>query len=767
MFKTFKDFLYILVLIFVFIFLNWHILSVYFLSPYVGGWDAMTHFSFAYYYSQNIFPSFFGWIPTWFSGMPFPQFYPPLFYYFYALIQHVILENNPILLFKIIVSITYFISPILLGYIYYSLIDSETKNYRWVIFFSFLLSSLDIRITGAGFGVQSVFNTGIITHAFSFIPFSFWIIFTYKRKEKRIYSLLSIFFLSLTLLSNVHMAVSCFLFFVFFYMEDMVVSKKLGFKHLLCITKEYFIIGFLSLCIVSFWYLPMINLYDFSSARSLNYPWGNPITFIIHYGYIVLLSIFILRKFSSDQKNFINNICIFSIFAFILLVLNVEKTGLPIHSDRQLSVVFFLFPIIFIYVTRNISKKFRIIIISIVVIFLLSIKFFPANNTGIKGMYPETVNFKQILEKFPSLEGEHVLVEAQTKGYPLDSLFNSYLGLSGARTTYAILRESSISSLFFTAIRNQFSEYPEHWGIRSRLSANKEFLNKDYELKLKDLKSIGVEYLLNKKDTYYLYFPLENPFEKIWDIQGWVLSKVKYEKQESPDFSILKYKPILVYSDFETKEYKEKSFDFINFSEQLLYDSRHEYSIVLADSKKRIDTDTFSFVFIEEEYLKKHKDFIRGIIEENKGNVFLLPDISDTKEFNNKNIIKYDSPKEFYYEEYYSDYFFALIEKNLIQTNQLIDYSKIIFEEQGSEIFLQNNTNEQVSVLVKRSYFPTWKAYSGQTIRLINPNFMFITLRPNSSDLLYFDYPNSFYWGHYISIIGIILTVGYFYIRKI
>lgn len=766
MLKDLKDFFYTGLLVLLAIFLNWNILSVYFSSSYIGGWDAMTHFSFAYYYSQNIFPSFFGWIPSWFSGMPFPQFYPPLFYYFFAVVQHLFLQNNPILLFKIVITVVYFLSPILLGFIYYSLVDSKTKNYRWVIALSYLFSSLDIRITGAGFGVQSVFNTGIITHAFSFIPFSLWIIFTYKRKDKDLYSLLSIFFLSLTLLSNVHMALSCFIFFVLFYIEEVLSINKKDIKRFLKITGEYFVIGFISLCIVSFWYLPMLSLYDFSSARSLNYLWGNPVTFITHYGYIPILAILILRNFSISQAKFIYSASFFSIFSFILLILNVEKTGLPIHSDRQLSVVFFIFPILLIYIISNFSNKIKIITLCILIVFLLFIKFFPANNIGIKGMYPKAVNFDSIIKNFDSLEGSHVLVETQTKGYPLDSLFNSYLGLSGVRTTYAILRESSISSLFFTAIRNQFSEYPEHWGIRSRLSSDKEFLNKEYDLRIQDLKSIGVEYLLNKRDTYYLYFPIENPFEKVWEIQGWVLSKVRYEKQENPDFSILNYKPILVYSDYDTKEYREKSFDFISFSEQLLYESRHEYTIVYADSKQKIQKELFSFVFIEERYIKENTEFVLNLLKHNPDIVFLIPDIIETKNINNKNIIKYDSPEEYYYEEYYSDYIFTLFENNLISLDK-VDYSKINFEEKDSQIFVENKSNVEVSILIKRSYFPTWKTYSGDEIFLINPNFIFLTLKPNSSDVLYFDYSKSFYWGHYLSLITIASLFFYFIISFI
>ena len=51
-------------------------------------WDGTGHFAVAQIYDSTIFPDTFGWIDAYFAGMPFPNFYPPLFFWLVALLHH-------------------------------------------------------------------------------------------------------------------------------------------------------------------------------------------------------------------------------------------------------------------------------------------------------------------------------------------------------------------------------------------------------------------------------------------------------------------------------------------------------------------------------------------------------------------------------------------------------------------------------------------------------------------------------------------------------
>jgi hypothetical protein len=43
--------------------------------------DGTGHYAVAHLYSQSTFPDTFGWTHAYFGGMPFPNFYPPLYYW--------------------------------------------------------------------------------------------------------------------------------------------------------------------------------------------------------------------------------------------------------------------------------------------------------------------------------------------------------------------------------------------------------------------------------------------------------------------------------------------------------------------------------------------------------------------------------------------------------------------------------------------------------------------------------------------------------------
>ena len=49
-------------------------------SALPGGWDGVPHYAIADVYARRLFPGIGGWLDEYFAGMPFPTFYPPVFY---------------------------------------------------------------------------------------------------------------------------------------------------------------------------------------------------------------------------------------------------------------------------------------------------------------------------------------------------------------------------------------------------------------------------------------------------------------------------------------------------------------------------------------------------------------------------------------------------------------------------------------------------------------------------------------------------------------
>ena len=58
--------------------------------------DGSGHFAMAQIYDQTIFPDTFGWTNAYFAGMPFPNFYPPLFFWLVSLLHRIAFARSGI-----------------------------------------------------------------------------------------------------------------------------------------------------------------------------------------------------------------------------------------------------------------------------------------------------------------------------------------------------------------------------------------------------------------------------------------------------------------------------------------------------------------------------------------------------------------------------------------------------------------------------------------------------------------------------------------------
>ena len=70
----------------------WLVLSGRFLWSFwtndaIGGADGSGHVAALHLYALHVYPDIQGWLPEFFGGMPFPIYYPPLFYWCVALLQ--------------------------------------------------------------------------------------------------------------------------------------------------------------------------------------------------------------------------------------------------------------------------------------------------------------------------------------------------------------------------------------------------------------------------------------------------------------------------------------------------------------------------------------------------------------------------------------------------------------------------------------------------------------------------------------------------------
>lgn len=83
-------------------------------------WDGSSHYAVVNLYDREMFPDTFGWATEFWEGMPFPNFYPPLFYWLISFI-HDFSAFSFLASFKLVLALSLFALPICIWWLAYEL----------------------------------------------------------------------------------------------------------------------------------------------------------------------------------------------------------------------------------------------------------------------------------------------------------------------------------------------------------------------------------------------------------------------------------------------------------------------------------------------------------------------------------------------------------------------------------------------------------------------------------------------------------------------
>lgn len=138
-------------------------------------WDGTGHFALAQIYDEVIFPNSLGWTNAYFGGMPFPNFYPPVFYVGVAFLHRSHIFSFPTA-FKLAVTI-----PVLLAPAAVWLLARYLSNRNNLIATAAALGTtlllVDVRLMGsllAGLDYFSTFQIGLYTQPLGFVLMIAW-----------------------------------------------------------------------------------------------------------------------------------------------------------------------------------------------------------------------------------------------------------------------------------------------------------------------------------------------------------------------------------------------------------------------------------------------------------------------------------------------------------------------------------------------------------------------------------------------------------------
>jgi hypothetical protein len=168
-------------------------------------WDGTGHYGIAQIYAQSIFPDTFGWTNAYLAGMPFPNFYPPLFFWCVALLAKLQLFSF-LTAFKLMVLLPLILIPAAIFFLGWSLSNKDLRIAFWAGLVT-LLPLTSSRFGGqlkwaSGLDYFSTLSIGMYTQPLGFVLLLVWYAVYFKAQLRLSRFILSTLLLAAAVLAN-------------------------------------------------------------------------------------------------------------------------------------------------------------------------------------------------------------------------------------------------------------------------------------------------------------------------------------------------------------------------------------------------------------------------------------------------------------------------------------------------------------------------------------------------------------------------------------
>jgi len=578
--------------------------------------DGSGHYAVAHIYDREIFPETFGWTNAYFAGMPFPNFYPPLFFWIVSFLHHTHLFSLATA-FKLLIGLPLLLMPVVFWAVAYRLSGNDQRIAFGTAIASAILYSLgEVFQPNTGLDMSSTLLDGFYTQPFGFVLLLCWMLFYLSPRQNVVRFVVSAVLLALTVLANFFNAITAIVFIAAVLLCDIVswarVSDPVKRRELRKNFLLHFFSPWLALALSAFWLVPMLSSYEYLVTRPLIRPLSELITRPLWLWYFLAAAgaLIWLRRRAGVLGPYLLACLILLIAA--LFAGSLAPVWFPLQVFRFFSTINFLLCVPVgislaylaeLYMKKRASwtsksvskpspvKQFFPLALAVVAIVALTVATSSKRLTRASAFYtPETFpRISAVLEFAQNRKDGRYLVEVLPSVAPgklvrSDSLaLNAYLGAQGNETISIVYREASPNSSFFNAELNAFSAYRENFGISSALLADLDFINQPFSQHIKRLQFMGVRYLIVGTPETKNSLSYEAEIVARHDIGDWTIFEIR---PTAAPTRTLQYRPALVVSDFTVKLRRRNQYDFIRLAEEQFNDAWFDVLLVRSPERK-------------------------------------------------------------------------------------------------------------------------------------------------------------------------------------
>ena len=586
------------------------------------------HYAIAQLYDQTIFPDTFGWTHAYFGGMPFPNFYPPLFYWLVALLHHTHIFSFAAA-FKLVMALPLLFMPAaiwLLAYFVARKTRTVANFTAAASLFLIFVPQFQLKII-SGLDYFSTLVVGLYTQPLGFVLLLVWYAAYVGAQRSRTRFALTALLLALTILANFFNAITAALFIAATLTNDAwrygratdraqrTHARNAGLAHLAA--------PVVAACLTMFWLAPMLGESRYLVTRPFIVPLGELVTPAL-VGWYLLASVgLVIGLRRSRRALWAYSLACLALGAGIVCSGTLAPRWFPLQSYRFLATLDFLLAVpVGLTLTTGYRRLLRLrtkrprrelqadrngqpqgahgkahkfapsYVLTIAMLFFIGaiMARTPARSTFT--FYQQAAN--EQIDGVLAFAAQHrdgrYLVELaepqptyQEAGYDSRAI-SAYLGLQGNEALNGIFRESSPNVLFVNPQTNALSANGDNHGISSVLADDEDFIAQPLATHLARARQLGVKYLVITTPAMKERLQTEPELAARYDAGAWSVFALRHEPPAP--VSALKYRPALVVSDFSVKARRRDDYGFMRLAEEQFADNWFDVPLVRAPETK-------------------------------------------------------------------------------------------------------------------------------------------------------------------------------------
>lgn len=547
-----------------------------------GGWDGVAHFAVADLYARRIFPALSGWLPEYFAGLPFPDFYPPLFYFLVALVAR--LGPSLPAAFLGLQTAAAFALPVLHYVCARRLADSRLAGVvAGALAAGFMVDGHPMAYYGIT--LRATFDIGLSTQLLAFcftLTFYACHLEAHRRRGAALAASLAFAAVALT---NVHVVWDAAVLFLGLAAAR-ILARPRGPERRRALALEL-VVGGSAVLLSACWVVPMLARLEFVPTMALPPPpAGLVLVAFFRLGvYLVLAAAAAGIQRDHRVLGLVASLVLLLVFA--AFPATDYLADLALQPGRFLIGFEFLTTLLVGYLVAQVRQLTRRAWVqgaaaaACIAVYFLYIE--PVKDPFGNVSTEQGEGYQQVLDELADRRDGRVLVE-MGRDSPSDSFaLQALVGRAGAYSLTTVFRESSLNVLFAGPLRNAFSSRQDSFGVDSKIPGGAELAAQGAERQRARLDLFGVRYFAVRTATARRRIQALPGAHRISPQGGWEVYALEGGRR-SPFARVPRYAPVLTFSRFTVKRRNEHEIDFIRLGEERFVAGRFDPPLALAPS---------------------------------------------------------------------------------------------------------------------------------------------------------------------------------------